>query len=466
MNKSSFKSGISRRQFLAATSLALAAPTIIPASALGREGKTAPSDRIVVGIMGWGMQGPWNTNELLGLNDTQVVAACDLDKNHLQQALDKVNGHYKNQDCKPYHDYREMMARKDIDAVMLAVPDNWHMLTAVEAANNKKDIYGEKPLARTIAEQQAIVKAVQKNKCIWQTGSWQRSQPTFRRAAEIVRNGLIGKVTHVEVGLPAGHFDFAGTAPALLAQFPNAPKDTEYLTKVEPGSPEWKIAVTDPPPELDYERWIGPARMEPYIKARVHMNWRWNYNIGGGQLLDWIGHHCDIAHWGLGFDNSGPSEVEGHGEFPPPDAIWNTCGKYRISLKYPENIAMTIAGGYEDIKDGAKWIGTEGWVWVTRNKYDASNIDWFAKIPEDRYKVKLYQSPGHMRNFIDCVKSRRPTITPVETAHHSAIPGHLALISMLVGRKIKWSVKKEVILDDPEASKLLTRSYREPWKAV
>jgi predicted dehydrogenase len=464
MNETPSSSGITRRRFLTATTLALAAPTIIPASALGQNGRKSPSERIVVGVVGWGMQGPGNTNELLNLDDTQVVAACDLDKNHLQQALDKVNGHYKNKDCKPYHDYREMMARKDIDAVMLAVPDNWHMLVAVEAANNQKDIYGEKPLARTIAEQQAIVRAVQKNKRIWQTGSWQRSQAPFRKAAEIVRNGLIGKVTDVQVGLPANHHDFAGTAPALLAKFPGEPKKPEYLATVVPGSADWKIAVTEPPPELDYETWIGPARMEPYIKARIHMNWRWNYNIGGGQLLDWIGHHCDIAHWGLGFDNNGPSEIEGHGEFPPADAIWNTCTKYRIDLKYPEDIKMVIAGGYSDIKGGAKWIGTEGWVWVDRGGYDASNLDWFVKIPEDRYKVKLYQTKGHMRNFIDCVKSRKPTITPVETAHHSAIPGHLGLISMLVGRKIRWDVATEKILGDPEASKLMTRPYRKPWK--
>jgi predicted dehydrogenase len=464
MNDSSFNSGISRRRFLAATSLAIVAPTFIPASALGRASTTAPSGRVVVGVVGWGMQGPGNTNELLGLNDVQVVAACDLDKNHLQAALDTINGHYKNQDAKPYHDYREMMARKDIDAVMLAVPDNWHALVATEAANSKKDIYGEKPLARTIAEQQAIVKAVQKNQRIWQTGSWQRSQGPFRKAAEIVRNGLIGKVTQVEVGLPDGHYDFAGTAPALLAKFPDVPKNPEYLAKVVPSSPDWKIAMTPPPPELDYERWLGPARTEPYIQARVHMNWRWNYNIGGGQLLDWIGHHCDIAHWGLGFDNNGPSEIEGHGEFPPSDAIWNTCGKYRITLKYPDDITMTIAGGYPEIRSGAKWIGTDGWVWVDRGGYEASNLDWFVKIPDDRYKVKLYQTRGHMRNFIDCVKSRQPTIAPVETAHHSAIPGHLGLISMLVGRKIKWDFKKEVILRDAEASKLLTRPYREPWK--
>jgi len=464
MNESSLHSGISRRRFLAAASLALAAPTIIPSSALGRGAQTAPSARIVVGIVGWGMQGPGNTSELLGLDDTQVVAACDLDKNNLQRALDRINGHYKNKDCKPYHDYREMMARKDIDAVMLAVPDNWHALTATEAANNQKDIYGEKPLARTIAEQQAIVKAVQKNQRIWQTGSWQRSKRPFRKACEIVRNGLIGKVTHVEVGLPAGHHDFARTAPALLEKLPGSPKNAEILTTIVPGTPEWDVAVTPPPPELDYDMWLGPAQKEPYIQARVFMNWRWNYNVGGGQLLDWVGHHCDIAHWGLGFDNTGPSEIEGKGEFPPKNAIWNTCGKYRIELKYPQDITMTMAGGYGDIRSGTKWIGTDGWVWVDRGGYDASNLDWFVKIPEDRYKVKLYETHGHMRNFIDCVKSRTPTITPVETAHHSALPGHLGLISMLLGRKIKWDPVKEEILGDAEATKLMSRPYRKPWK--
>ncbi len=464
MNDTSSDSGISRRRFLVTAGLALAAPPLLSSCATRTGGRVAPSERIILGVVGWGMMGPGNTGAFLGMKDCQVVAACDLHKHHLQAALDKINGHYGNRDCKPYHDYREMMARKDIDAVMLAVPDHWHALTAVEAARNKKDIYGEKPLARTIAEQQAIVRAVRKNQRIWQTGSWQRSQAPFRKAAEIVRNGLIGKVTRVEVGLPSNHHDFAGTAPALLAKFPGAPKDPECLARVVPGSPEWQIAVTPPPPELDYEMWLGPSRQEPYIKARVHMNWRWNYNVGAGQLLDWVGHHCDIAHWGLDCDNAGPSEIEGHGEFPPADAIWNTCTKYRITLKYPNDVTMIMAGGHSDIRGGTKWIGTDGWVWVDRGGYDASNLDWFAQIPPDQYKVKLYKSDNHHRNFIDCVKSRRPTITPVETAHRSAIPGHLGLISMLVGRKIKWDPVKERILGDAEASKLLTRPYRQPWK--
>ncbi len=440
MNNSSFSSRVSRRKFLSAAGAAIALPTLMPSSVFGLGGKTAPSGRVTVGVVGWGMQGPSNTNALLGLQDCQVVAACDLDTEHLGEAVNTINGHYNNKDCKAYHDYREMMARTDIDAVMLAVPDHWHALVATEAANHKKDIYGEKPLAKTIAEQQTIVRAVEKNGVIWQTGSWQRSVANFHKAAEIVRNGLIGTVTRVEVGLPSGHNDFAKTG--------------QYMT------------VTPPPPELDYETWIGPSKMMPYIRGRIHRNWRWNYNTGGGQLLDWIGHHCDIAHWGMDADNSGPSEIEGHGDFPPVDAMWNTCTKYRIELKYPNNITMIIAGGYPDIKSGTKWIGTNGWVWVDRSGFEGSNPEWsdYKQLPEEMRKVKLYSSSNHQKNFIDCVKSRQPTIAPVQTAHHSAIPGHLGLISMMVGRKLQWDVASEHILNDHEATKLMSRAYRAPWK--
>jgi predicted dehydrogenase len=439
MKADSHNPPLNRRNFLRAAGLAFAAPAVFPGLiAIGDDQRAAPFARITLGVVGWGMMGPGNTNAFLSHKDCQVVAACDLDQSHLEQAVNRINGNYGNKDCKAYHDYRELLARPDIDAVMLAVPDHWHALMAVEAARQQKDIYGEKPLARTIAEQQAIVKAVQKNGRIWQTGSWQRSKAPFRKAAEIVRNGLIGKVTRVEVGLPQGHNDFAKTGD--------------------------KKTPTPPPAQLDYKFWIGPSRMEPYIEARVHKNWRWNYNTGGGQLLDWIGHHCDIAHWGLDCDGGGPFEVEGQGEFPPSDAVWNTCTRYRITCKYANEVTMIIAGGHKDIRGGTKWIGTEGWVWVNRNSYDASNLDWFVQIPEDRYKVKLYRSEDHHRNFLDSVKSRQPTITPVETAHHSTIPGHLGRISMLVKRKIKWDATRESILDDMEASRFLTRPYREPWK--
>jgi predicted dehydrogenase len=385
------------------------------------------------------MQGPGNTQSFLGNPDCQVVAACDLDSNHLQSAVDTINTAYGNKDCKGYSDYKELLARKDIDTLMIAVPDHWHCLLAVDAVNAGKDVYGEKPLARTIHEQQLIVKAVQKNQRIWQTGSWQRSQSNFHKGAEIVRNGLIGNVTRVEVGLPSGHNDFAGTRA--------------FMTP------------SDPPAELNYEKWIGPSKMEPYIKARVHMNWRWNYNTGGGQLLDWIGHHCDIAHWGLGLDDSGPMEIEGEGVFPEPGAIWNTCTKYRCELKYPGGLTMVIAGGHSDIRTGTKWIGDKGWVSVDRGRFSSSNPDWadFKSLPDELAKIKLYKSSDHQKNFIDCVKSRKPTITPVEVAHHSAIPGHLGLIAMLVKRKIKWDAKTEQIIGDPEAAALLSRKYRDGY---
>lgn len=442
MKSNSSARGLTRRHFLTATTLAVAAgPTLLTRRAWGQETRPAAANRITMGMIGCGWQGGSNMGAFLNHKNCQVVAVCDLDQKHLQEAVNTVNGRYQNQDCKAYHDYRELLARKDIDAVMIATPDHWHELVAVEAARQGKDIYGEKPLARTIAEQQAIVKAVQQNKRIWQTGSWQRSEKHFHYAAEIVRNGLIGKIKRVEVGLPSGHADFAGT------------KD--------------KMAVTEPPAELDYEFWSGPSLKLPYIEARVHKNWRWNYNTGGGQLLDWIGHHCDIAHWGMDCDNSGPLEISGQGEFPPVDAVWNTCTKYRLTAKYPNDIEMVIAGGHSDIKSGTKWIGTDGWVWVDRgNAFQASKSEWedARRLPEELRKVKLYESSDHFGNFLDCVKSRRPTVTPVETAHHSAVPGHLGLIAMQTGRTIKWDAKQEVILGDVEASKLLTRDYRAPWK--
>ena len=451
---------------------AAGAAAVLSRSAFARSGRAPASDRITMGVIGWCMMGPANTDVFLKQPDCQIVAACDLDKNALQAAVGTINTHYGNQDCRAYHDYQEMLSRDDIDAVMIAVPDHWHELVATAAANRKKDIYGEKPLARTVREQQGIVRAVEKNNIIWQTGSWQRSLPEFHKAAEIVRNGLIGDVIRVEVGLPGGEHDFGGTEPALLAKLATLPGKITDPTLVVPGTPAWDLAVSDPPPELDYDRWIGPSKMEPYIQARVHKNWRWNYNTGGGQLMDWIGHHGDIAHWGLGFDLSGPSEIEGHGEFPAPNALWNTATKYHVECLYKKEVTgyandvrMTIAGGSSAINMGTKWIGTDGWLWVDRSGFDASNQEWvkWDSVPDALRKTRLYESVEHRRNFLDCVKSRKPTITPVQVAHHSTLPGHLGLISMLTSRKINWDVKNEVIVGDDEASALLTRPYRSPY---
>jgi predicted dehydrogenase len=468
-SSSAATSAITRRKFMQSAAAAAA----FSAAPFARARRVPAHERITIGVIGWGMMGPANTHEFLGYDDCQVVAACDIEKNHLQQAVDTINTHYGNKDCAALHDYREIIARDDIDAIMIAIPDHWHAIVATEAAAHKKDIYGEKPLARTIAEQQAIVHAVHKNNIIWQTGSWQRSVPQFHKAAEIVRNGLIGNVTHVEVGLPGAPFDFPKTVPALLARLSSLPDKIKDPSQILPNSPAWNLAVTDPPATLDYETWIGPSTMEPYIEQRVYQNWRWNYNTGGGQLLDWIGHHGDIAHWGLGFDLTGPSEILGHGEFPSANAVWNVALKYNVECLYRKevtgyanDVSITIAGGSPAINMGTKWIGTDGWVWVDRSGFDASNPEWVKmdSLPDSLRKIPLYEPKEHRRNFLDSVKSRKPTIAPVDVAHHSLIPGHLGLISMLVGRKLQWDVKNEKILNDPEATALMTRSYRAPYK--
>ena len=434
------KQFISRRNFFkrsaSAGAAALCLPQLVPASALGANGAVAPSERVTLGCIGVGWMGTSNLESFLEQQDAQVVALCDLDDDHLAHAKSLVDRHYGNSDCRTYHDFRELLARRDIDAVSLGLPDHWHAIPAIAAAQAGKDIYGEKPLSHSLAEGRAMCDAVARHNRIWQTGSWQRSEYRFRFACELVRNGRIGKVKHVEVGLPAGHTDFAGT------------KGQEQ--------------ITPPPPQLDYDFWLGPAPYAPYAKARVHKNWRWILDYGGGQLLDWVGHHVDIAHWGMGFDTSSPVEVEGEGEYPST-GLYNTATRYRLLTRYADGLTMIIAGGHDDIRGGTKWIGEHGWIWVTRGAMDAEPKKLLReKIgPEE---IHLYRSPGHWRNFLDCVKSRARTITPCEVAHHSATPGHLGQIAMQLGRKIRFDPEKEQIIGDPTASMMLGNAMRSPWR--
>jgi predicted dehydrogenase len=436
---------ITRRQALK-IGAAVSVPMFIPARLLGDD---APSKKITMGSIGVGWMGGDNLSAFLNQRDVRVVAIADVDQGHLNAAVDKVNNHNKSKDCKGYKDFRELLARADIDAVCISTPDHWHSIPAVEAARAKKDIYCEKPLSHTFAEGVAMVEAVMKNDRIWQTGSWQRSVPNFRQGVELVLNGYIGKVKRVEVGLPAGHSNLSGAGP-------KSPNGT-------------------PPKEVDYDFWVGPAEYLPFNPGRFHKDWRWNYAYGGGQLLDWIGHHNDIAHWGLsnprfgcGPDSEiGPLEVSGTATFPPKDAVWNTATKYRVECKYPNDIELVIAGGYPEIKSGTKWIGDNGWVWVDRGGFKASDEHWIKEIQEREKKkdldVLLPVSPGHQRQFLDCVKSRQKTLTPVEIAHRSQTPGHLGYIASVVGRKLKWDAAHQQIVDDPEASKLLSHEMRAPW---
>lgn len=429
-----------RRKFIKKSTGTIAAltafPYIIPSKIIGKDKIIAPSDKIRIGCIGLGWQGPWNMDMFLNESDAVVVAVCDIDKNHLMEGKNQVDTYYGNNDCATYHNYEEIIARNDIDVLSIAVPDHWHAIIAIAALKAGKDVYGEKPLSHNLMEGRAICDTVKEYNRIWQTGSWQRSQNHFRFACELVRNGRIGKVHTVEVGLPSGNSDFGGND-----------------------------IITDPPKELDYERWLGPAPLAPYASARVHKSWRWNLDYGGGQLLDWIGHHGDIAHWGLGIDNTGPVEISGVGEYPKT-GLWNTATRYRVETKYADGLKMILAGGHNDVcngRSGTKWIGDEGWIWVDRgNSLDASN----KLILNDTIKpneIHLIKSPGHVRNFLDSVRSRQETIAPCENAHRSATPGHLGQIAMLLGRTIKFNPETEEIIDDPVASRLLGRPMRSPY---
>jgi predicted dehydrogenase len=430
-----------RRQLLRRAALSTAAvsgfPTIVKASALGLEGITPPSDRVTLATIGVGWMGDGHLDEFFKVPDCRIVAVCDLDDEHLSAAKFKIDKKYGDQGCATYHAFEEVMARRDIDAVSIATPDHWHGMVASAAARARKDIYCEKPIAHNFNEGLAMVREAKKHGVIWQTGSWQRSVENFRRGCELVRNGYIGKVTRVEVGLPSGHFDFAGT--------------------------KGQTAFSDPPSMLLYDRWLGPAPEAPYCPARVHKNWRWNLDYAGGQLMDWIGHHGDIAHWGMGYDETGPLEVEGKGEYPARAALWNTATKFRVTCTYPQGVTFILAGGEKDIKSGTKWIGEKGWVHVDRGRFETEpgNLKSAERKPAD---MVLPKSPGHYQQFISSVKTRERTLTPADVALRSATPGFLGQIAMLTGRKIRWDAVEQRIVDDAEAEKLLGRDMRSPFR--
>jgi len=420
---------ITRRSFLKRTATAagaaVAIPAIVPASVFGAN---APSNRIVMGAIGVGSQGTGDMQGFLSKSEVQMVAVCDVDKSHRERAKKIVDDMYGNKNCTAYHDFRDLIGRGDLDAVQLALPDQWHAIPAIAAARAGLDIHGQKPLARSIREGRAICDAVHRYGRVWQTGSQQRSDYKFRRACELVRNGRIGKILKVEVGLPTG----GGT-------------DVKPVMPVPEG--------------LDWNFWLGPAPYVPY-RGVSHWDWRWIMDYSGGQLTDWAGHHIDIAHWGTGWDYTGPVEIEGRGNYPT-EGLYNVATRYKFACTYADGTVLTVANN-QQLTQGAKWYGETGWIHVNRGGLNASD----EKILREEIgpnETRLYESRDHKQNFLDCVKSRELTICPVEVGHRSISVGLLGEIAMLTGRKIKWDPENEKIIGDPEASALLGRSYREPW---
>lgn len=427
----------SRRKFIkkaAGSAIAmLAAPYIIPGTALGKNGAIAPSNRIVMGGIGLGSMGTGNSRNFLGKKEIQYVAICDVDRNRRGKAALLVNGKYKNQDCRTYNDYREFLEKEKLDAVTIAVPDHWHALVSIASANKGIDIYGEKPLARSIKEARAMVTAVEKNKVIWQTGSWQRSVANFHRGAELAINERVGKISHVEVGLPNGNKPI-GTPP-----------------------------IMDIPEELDWEMWLGPAPAVPY-RGVSHWDWRWILDYSGGQLTDWAGHHIDIAHWGLGYDKTGPISVQGEGVYPR-EGIYDVPVEYDFTCEYKTGVTVRVANSRRLPHGmGTVWYGDKGWIHTDRgNVIKASD----PKILEEKIgpeEIHLYKSTDHQQNFLDCMKTREETITPAETALRSISVGLLGEIAMLTGKKLDWDPVKEQFTNNAYANRMLLRPYRGDWK--
>lgn len=412
-----------------ATAAGAGLPWIVPSTLWSGEGK--PANKITVGAIGVGGMGSADLNGFLGDERCRVLAVCDPDKKHLESARKSVNNRYGNQDCAAYKDFRELVARDDIDVVLLATPDHWHAIPAIRAAKAGKDIYGEKPFSHDLKEGRAMVNALTQYGRVWQTGSWQRSTGDFRFACELVRNGRIGKVHTVEVGLPT-------------------------------GSPGGNAPFTDPPPDLDYDFWCGPAPWAPYSADRTHWHWRWQMDYGGGQLMDWIGHHGDIAQWGLGTEHTGPVELSPiYADFPKT-GIWDAATRYRIETTYANGVKVILQNTEGAFRGGARWIGTDGWVWVDRGAFQTEPKS-LVKEKIGPEEINLYRSSNHIGNFLDCVQSRRPTITPAEVAHRSASLGHLSVIAITLGRPLRWNPEKEEFLNDDSANGLLGKAKRQPW---
>ncbi|MDD2598848.1 MAG: Gfo/Idh/MocA family oxidoreductase [Kiritimatiellae bacterium] len=450
---------ISRRKFMGAAATAAAAvgfPTIIPSSVLGQD---APSKTIQVGQIGFGRIGhDMDVPGIIKCKGVKYVAVADLDKGRLASGVKYMNDYYAKQktsvDIKGYHDYNEIIGRKDIDAVAISTPDHWHSQPAVEAAFAGKDVYMQKPASLTIAEGRFFSDALTLNKGIFLLGSQQRSSSQFHRACELVRNGAVGKVAHIEIGLP--------------------------------GDPAGGRTEEMPVPEaLDYKMWLGSTPEVYYTEDRVHNQkgiigrpgWLRCEQFGAGMITGWGSHHLDIAHWAMGWEQSGPLAIDGKGQFHT-EGLWDVHGDYDITLTYPGDVTMRV---WNKFPNGARFIGEDGrWIFVSRGAakmtasdpvapgralkaLDASDPEILKfEIPENG--VKLYKHIGsHHQNFIDCIRSRKESLVPAETAHRSCSACLLAHIGMKLGRKLQWDPAKELFVKDDEANTMLARAERAPY---
>lgn len=447
---------LTRRQFVKASVGAsvgsLAAPLFLRSSALGEGDAVSPSNRLTLGLIGAGGRGMWLLRAFLRQPDVQVVAACDVDRErdggqHGRMAAKRVTEKFYAQragvgryhGCRVYTDFRELLARDDIDAVCIATPDHWHGLIAVAAADAKKDMYCEKPLTNSIGEGRAVCEAVKRTARVVQVGSHERSNPRTRFACELVRNGRIGKLHTIRINLPCSD--------------PHH-KRARALKTVPPPEPV--------PPGFDYDFWLGHTPKVPYTPKRCHFWWRFILSYGGGEMTDRGAHIIDLAQLGNGTDDTGPVEIVAQG-VQTPGSLYDTFWDYRFENRYANGVRLV---GSTDQPRGLKFEGEEGWVFIHIHggRLEANPASLLKEeIRAD--EIHLGRAPGnnHQRSFLEAVKTRGEPTAPVEAGHRTASICHLNNLAMLLRRTLKWDPHNEQVVGDPEANALLMPKMRPPW---
>ena len=456
---------ITRRHFLQNSTGTAAAlmPAFMSAAGTARPGKRpAPSGRVTLALIGAGSQGTTDMRNFLQDERVQVVATCDVEKESdrynkafkgaffgREPARRIVNKHYGEQDsksgggnfCEAYEDFRDVLARKDIDAVLIATPDHWHVPISVLAARAGKHIYCEKPVSLSVAEGRFLCTEIERAGVRFQTGSQQRSDIHFRMACEFVRNGRLGKIKRITVGLASHNRNNNGCAD--------------------------QTAPTPVPAGLNYDLWLGPCAADlPFCPARLHSNWRWLWAHGGGNVTDFGAHHLDIVQWALGMDEGGPVDIfNPMPQWPAPGSFYQTPELFSFQFRYASGIEVTVTDGDAN-PSGVHFEGENGTtLFVKRGSIKTNPADLLRQSikPEE---VHLYESKSHSRNLIDCILEKKQTICPPEIGHRSATIAHLGNIALKLGRGFKWNPETEKIDGNDEAMAMLTRPMRAPWNLM
>ncbi|MHC4642456.1 MAG: Gfo/Idh/MocA family protein [Planctomycetota bacterium] len=430
---------INRRSLLKkAAGVSIAAvgfPYVVASSALGKAGSVAASNRIVMGCIGVGGQGTGNMRGFLGKSEAQVVAVCDVIESRRQKAKGIVDRRYGDKGCATYNDFRDVLTRKDIDAVVIVTQDHWHAVIAVAAAKAGKDMYCEKPLGVSVVEGQAIRDAVRRYGRVFQTGTQQRSDRKFRFASELARNGYVGKIHTVKVAAPG----------------------PEYKRTYQKPTTEEPI-----PAGLDYNMYVGPSPMKPYNGGRLAWpDWYLIWDYCAGFSVNWGVHHLDIANWGCPALTSEPFEFKGRASYRD-DGLTDNINDWQAEFNYASGLRMSFSDTGNPNKQGCQFEGDKGWVHVNRGGIWAEPASLLGvKIKPN--EVHLHESANHHADFLNCVRTRSDPVSPVEAGHKASYLGLITDIAGRVKRKLKWDPVKERFIGDEEANQMLSRPMRSPW---